>query len=130
MVDVAVCVWRNVALSALLFGAETIVFNEATIKKLEAKQGKWARETLRLPVNCPGLAAQVLLGAPSVRQLIYKAQLKYFMRLNKLPASRYAAQALREHEAGGWESPYLGSILKIMIELGLVQLPLSGQCLD
>jgi hypothetical protein len=38
VVDVAVCAWRNVALSALLFGVETVVFSESTIKKLEAEQ--------------------------------------------------------------------------------------------
>ena len=123
VVDVSVCSWRNVAIPALLFGVETVVFTKKTIENLEQQQARWAKETLRLPKYSPNIAAQLLLGAPPVRQLIYHQQLKFFMRLNSLPSTRYAAQALREHESGGWESKYLSNIHDIQLKLNMLDLP-------
>ena len=130
VVDVACCSWNNVAIPALLFGSESVAFNETNIEKLEREQARWAKETLRLPQFCSNLAAQLLMGAPPVRVLLYKQQLKFFMRLNKLPATRFAAQALREHESGGWRSPYLAYIHDIQIKVNMLQLPASIKCLD
>ena len=102
MVEVFICSWTNVAIPALLFGSESVVFTEGNIERLEREQARWAKETLRLPQYCSNLAAQLLLGVPSMRQLLYLHQFKFYMRLNSLPDSRFAAQALREHESGGW----------------------------
>jgi hypothetical protein len=38
-VDLSVCAWRNVALPATLFGAESIIFSDSTIVKLEKEPG-------------------------------------------------------------------------------------------
>ena len=130
VVDVACCSWNNVAIPALLFGSESVAFNETNIEKLEREQARWAKETLRLPQSCSNLAAQLLMGVPPVRVLLYKQQLKFFMRLNKLPATRFAAQALREHESGGWKSPYLAYIHDIQIKVDMLQLPPSIKCLE
>ena len=92
VVDVACCSWKNVAIPALLFGSESIAFNNTNIEKLEREQSRWAKETLGLPQFCSNLAAQLLMGAPPVRVLLYKQQLKFFMRLNKLPATRFGAE--------------------------------------
>ena len=128
--DVACCSWNNVAIPALLFGSESVAFNKTNIEKLEREQARWAKKTLRLPQSCSNLAAQLLMGVPPVRVLLYKQQLKFFMRLNKLPVTRFAAQALREHEAGGWRSPYLAYIHNIQIKVDLLQLPPSIKCLE
>ena len=130
VVDVSICSWRNVAIPAFLFGVETVAFSNANIEKLEKEQSRWAKETLNLPQYTPNVAAQLLLGAPPVRQLIYQQQMKYFMRLNSLPSTRAAAQALREHESGGWDSKYLRNIHDIQIELNMLQLPLDQECLN
>ena len=130
VVDVACCSWNNVAIPALLFGSESIAFSETNIEKLEREQARWAKETLRLPQSCSNLAAQLLMGAPPVRVLLYKQQLKFYMRLNKLPVTRFAAQALREHESGGWRSPYLAYIHDIQIKVNMLQLPPSIKCLE
>ena len=44
--------------------------------------------------------------------------------------SRYAAQALLEHETGGWRSPYLANMAKIQVEMGLLQLPPGPECIQ
>jgi hypothetical protein len=129
-VDLSVCTWRNVAMPAVLFGIESVIFSNSNIMKLESEQARWAKETLGLPASCPNVSAQLLLGVPYIRQLIYSAQLKFFMRLGELPATRYAAQALVEHESGRWESKYLQNIMEIQRELGMVTLPPSVEFVD
>ena len=130
VVEVSICSWTNVAIPALLFGSESVVFTEGTIEKLEREQARWAKETLRLPQYCSNLAGQLLLGVPSVRQLLYLHQLKFYMRLNSLPESRFAAQALREHESGGWVSPYLKNIHSIQLKIDMLQRPSSNRMLE
>ena len=62
VVDVSVCAWRNVAIPALLFGVESVVFSNTTIEMLEREQARWAKETLMLPRYTSNLSAQLLLG--------------------------------------------------------------------
>ena len=123
VVDMSVCCWRNVAMPAICFGVETVLFSEATLKSLDLESAKWAKETLNLPTSTPNVCPQVLLGVPTFKQIIYDVQLKYFSRLQNLPASRYAAQALIEHLRGGWKSPYLDYINKLRTEVGMVVVP-------
>ena len=130
VVDVSVCAWRNVAIPALLFGVESVIFSNTNIEKLEREQARWAKETLNLPQYTSNLSAQLLLGAPPVRQLLYHQQIKFFMRLNSLPSKRFAAQALREHEVGGWKSKYLEHIHDLQLELNMLQLPIDQKCLE
>ena len=123
VVDLSVVAWRRQAVPAVIFGTENIIFSNTTIEALERAQGAWARNTLNLPQACPGVAAQLLLGAPTFKQMIYTLQLKAFLRLTQLPSTRYAAHALLEHEVGGWKSPYLENMAKIQMDLGILQLP-------
>ena len=123
VVDLSVVAWRRQAVPAIIFGTENIIFSDTTIEALERVQGAWARNTLNLPQTCPGVAAQLLLGAPTFKQMLYTSQLKAFLRLTQLPSNRYAAHALLEHEVGGWKSPYLEYMAKIQMDLGIMQLP-------
>lgn len=76
------------------------------------------------------MAAQLLLGVPYVKQTIYALQLKFFMRLGELPPSRYAAQALKEHESGRWKSKYLTNLMNIQRELNMTSLPPGEDFVD
>ena len=130
VVDLSICAWSRQAVPAILYGVENIIFAESNIEALERVQGSWAGNTLNLPSACPGVVAQMLLGVPSIKQLIYATQLKYFLRLTQMPTSRYAAQALLEHETGGWRSPYLANMARIQVDIGLLHLPPVPQCID
>ena len=130
VVDMSVCTWRNIAIPAILFGTEMIPFSKTTLDALDREQAKWAKQSLGLHQTCSNTAPQILMGAPSFKELIFQQQLKYFMRLQELPETRYAAQALIEHETGGWRSPYLHHMAKIQEELGIVQLPPSAEFID
>ena len=122
-VDVARCVWRNVAMPAITFGVESVLVSQATIESLDRESARWTKETLNLPVNTPNMATQVLMGIPSFRNLIYSNQLKFHMRLRNLPKERYAAQALKENLRGDWKSPYMEYIYKIRAEVGMITFP-------
>ena len=130
VVDLAVCAWSHQAIPAVMYGVENIIFSESNIDALERVQGSWARNTLNLPAACPGVAAQMLLGVPTVKEVLYKIQLKYFLRLTQLPKSRYAALALLEHETGGWRSPYLMNMARIQVDIGLLHLPPAPECIE
>ena len=130
VVDLSVVAWRRQAVPAITFGTENIIFSDSTVEALERVQGGWAKDTLNLPKSCPGVAAQLLLGAPTMRQIIYTSQLKAFLRLTQLPSTRYASHALLEHEVGGWKSPYLENIAKIQMDLGILQLPPAKENID
>ena len=102
-VDLARCVWKNVAMTAITFGVESVLISQSTLDSLDRESAKWAKDTLKLPSNTPNISAQVLLGVPTFKKLIYSNQLKFHLRLRNLPAERYAAQALKENQEGGWE---------------------------
>jgi hypothetical protein len=112
-----------VAIPAITYGIETVSLSETTIEALEVEQARWAKETLRLPSSTPNVVAQLMFGLPSFREVIYACKLSYFKRLTELPPARYAAQALKEHESGGWSSPYLHDMAKIQVETNMLQLP-------
>ena len=44
-VDVARCVWRNVAMLAITFGVESVLVSQATIESLDRELARWTKET-------------------------------------------------------------------------------------
>ena len=122
-VELAKCLWRNVAIPAITFGVESVLVTETTIKDLDKESARWAKETLSLPTNTPNIVSQTIMGVPSFKQVIYTSQLKFYQRLKELPEHRFAAQALKENEWGGWKSPYSEHMYKIRSEIGLVSFP-------
>ena len=122
-IDVARCIWKNVAMPAITFGVESVLVSETTIQSLDRESARWAKETLNLPSNTPNVATQVLMGIPSFKNVIYSNQLKFFMRLRNMPKERYAAQALKENLEGNWKSPYIEHIYKIRAEVGMITFP-------
>ena len=121
--DISRCAWKCVAVPAITFGTEFILFSESAFEKLEREQAGWAKETLGLPTQTPNVVAQVLLGVPYVQEVVWTKQLKAFLRLDGMGENRYAAQALWEQRHGGWYSPYLTYINNIREELELLTLP-------
>ena len=129
-VDMARCVWMNIAMPAVTFGVESVLVSQTTIDSLDQESARWAKDTLNLPSNTPNIVSQLLLGVPSFKQIIYTNQIKFHMRLRNMPAERYAAQALKENLEGGWVSPYIKHIYKIRSEIGMVSFPPSEDLVD
>ena len=122
--------WRNVAMSAITFGVESVLVSNATIDSLDRESARWAKETLSLPTNTPNVVSQVLMGIPSFKYTIYSSQFKFHQRIRELPKERYAHQALEENEKGGWDSPYSKHIYKLRSEIGLISFPPTESLLD
>ena len=130
VVSLARCSWTCVAVPALTFGTEFVMFSQATFDSLEREQASWAKETLNLPVYTPNVVTQVIMGVPCLQEVIWNKQLKAYKRLDMLEDTRLAAQAMWEHKYGGWVSPYLGYISKVREQLGLLVLPTSNRGIE
>ena len=71
------------------------------------------------------MSAEVMLGLRTVREVIYMAALKFFVRLKSQPQDRWSCDALLAHLNQGWKSPYMEWIAKIRLELNMVTSPVS-----
>ena len=127
VVSLARCSWTCVAVPAVTFGTEFVMFSQGTFDSLEREQAMWAKETLNLPVYTPNVVSQVIMGVPCLQEVIWNKQIKAYKRLDALEDTRLAAQALWEHKYGGWVSPYISYISKVREQLGLLVLPASNK---
>ena len=127
--EVALCIWSNVAVPAILTGCEMIPFTETTVAAVERIQAQVAKFILGVPVSTANICAQTELGLKSFRQLLWERQLKFFFRVLCLPMARWVRVALDEHLSGGWYSPYYAYICQLRSELQLFTVPLSQKIL-
>ena len=125
VVDMTVATWCNIAIPSILFGTEMVPFSETTILEIERTQNQVAKYALGVPISTAGVCAQIELGLKPFRQVLYEHQLKYYARLLQLDDCRWAKQALLEHQACRWTSPYISYIQDIRCKLGLYEMPLS-----
>jgi hypothetical protein len=83
-----------------------------------------------LPVSAPNVAVQALLGLRTVREALFRAQLKFFVRLRQQDDARWSKDAFLAHLHGSWDSPYLRMINGIKIEINMVRGPVSARHVD
>ena len=68
--------WCNVAVPAILYGCEMIPFSEEEIERVQSQIAKYA---LGLPRSAANVCAQLDLSIKPFRQVLYEAQLKYYV---------------------------------------------------
>ena len=124
VVSMVMATWCNVAIPAILHGCEMMPFTEETILEIERTQSQVAKFALGLPSSAASVCAQVDLGMKPFRQVLYESQLKFYIRVLRLPESFWVKQALLDHLSLRWKSPYLDYILKMRTKLGLYELPM------
>ena len=107
IVDLASCLWLNVAIPSLFFGAETIRFTGKVLEDISKHQSSIAKFTLGLPSCSPNVSGAVILGLKPVKQILFSSQLKFYLKISKLNDDRWAKDALLDHLGGGWASPYI-----------------------
>ena len=83
-----------------------------------------------MPRTAPNLSTEALLGIKPVRQVLYSAQLKFYLRIQKQERSRWSKDALLDHLQGKWHSPYIQNICKIKKEVGMDRGPVSNRHVD
>ena len=123
IVDVVLCTWLNVAIPAILNGCDFIPFCETRIVEIEKIQSQVAKFALGVSKTTNGTCAQSELGMKSFRQHLFERQLKFYLRILYLPASRWVHQALLEHLSGVWPSPYMNYIFSLRSRLCLLGIP-------
>ena len=123
VVDVSLATWINIALPTILFGCESILFKESNILAIERIQAQVAKIVLGVSANTVNICAQTELGLFTFRHLLYRLQLKFYFRVLDLPDSRWVKQALLDHLALAWPSPYLAYITSIRQEIMLHFVP-------
>ena len=72
------------------------------------------------------VCSQTELGLKPFKQVLYEHQLQFYSRILQSDNTRWVKQALNDHMACSWNSPYLSYICKLRVELGLFVFPLSG----
>ena len=130
IVDLAMSLWSNIGLPSIMFGCETVNFSEQAIQEISRHQSNIAKFTLGLSSSAPNIAGAVILGLKPFKQLLFSAQLKFYVRLSLQGNERWSKQALLEHLHGGWQSPYIGLLDNIRQEVNMVRLPASDKHVD
>ena len=129
VVQMVLATWRNIALPSILYGTEMIPFSETTLLEIEKVQNQVAKFALGVSIGCAGICAQLDLGMKPFRQVLYEHQLKFYLRVLRLPDSWWVRQALEEHLSCKWNSPYLTYIRDIRNLMGIHELPMREKVL-
>ena len=130
IVDIAACLWQNIALPSLLYGCETVPFSASTIDEISRHQSSIGKFSLGLPYCSPNISAEVILGMKPFKQLLYASQLKFYARLSTQDNSRWSKDALLDHVLGGWDSPYIKYLGAIKDEVGMRKWPVNAKHVD
>ena len=125
IVDLAMALWMNVAMPAVLYGCEVVPFTKGSIDEIERRQSSVGKFTLGLPANSPNISTTTILGVKSFKEVLYSAQLRYLVRLFKQDSRRWSKDAFLDHLEGGWASPYVKYMGEIRLEVGLSRWPHS-----
>ena len=72
----------------------------------------------------------VILGLKPFKELLYAAQLKFYVRLSKQSNDRWSKDALRDNASGDWPSPYIKMLDAIKNEVGMSRWPVSVRHVD
>ena len=114
--------WLNVAIPAIFFGTESLIFSDTTISKLNSIQSQVFKAILSLPISTHNIVTQTECGIPHISYFIYKRQLLALHRLYNLPVSSWAHKAAMEHLSISWDSPFFKYILKVKQRVGITSL--------
>ena len=86
-------IWSNIGLPSIMFGCETVNFSDHAIQEISRHQSNIAKFTLGLPSSAPNIAGAVILGLKPFKQLLFSAQLKFYVRLSLRGNERWSKQA-------------------------------------
>ena len=125
--DLALCLWQNIAIPSILYGCEVVPFSTSAIDEIERHQSSIGKFTLGLPPSAPNISSTTILGVAPFRELLYSMQLKYLARLLNQDQLRWSKDAFMDHIEGDWQSPYVRYLGVICDEVGLLKWPTSAK---
>ena len=118
-VRLAVTTWERVAIPAIMYGCESVIFTEAKLLELEKVQSQVAKWILGVPKNTANVCAQTELGFKPFKLRLYLQQLGFYFRALSLSSDRWVSLALKCHLDDSWSSPYAEYICKLRRGLSL-----------
>ena len=130
IIDLAMSLWSNIAMPSILFGCETIPFTHQAVDEISRQQSSVGKFNLGLPSCAPNISSSVILGLKPFKELLYSAQLKYYVRLSKQPNDRWSKDAFLDNLCGEWPSPYIKMLGEIKQEIGMFKWPVSYRHVD
>ena len=124
-VDLAMTLWVNVAMPAVTYGAESVTFTATCLADVARHQSCVGKFSLGLPSCAPNVSTEAVLGVRPVKEVLYGAQLRYLVRLRGQASTRWSKDAYLDHIRGGWASPYIAYMTRVMREVGMLRWPVS-----
>ena len=98
--------------------------------KISRQQSCVGKFNLGLPSCSPNISSSVILGMKPFKELLYSAQLKFYVRLSKQSNDRWSKDAFLDNICGRWPSPYIKMLGEIKQEVGLSKWPVSNRHVD
>ena len=87
----ALTLWRNVALPAILYGVECIPLTQSTIEKIELTQNKIGKYALQVSSSSANIQVAVDAGLIPIRFVICQKVLQYVEKLKNKPRNNFAS---------------------------------------
>ena len=130
IVDLAASLWTSIAIPSMLYGCETVPFTNQALLEISRHQASIGKFSLGLPPCAPNVSAEIILGIKPFKQVLYTAQLKFYVRLSLQDEDRWAKDALWDNLEGGWSSPYVQLLIDIKNEVGMRRWPRNAREVD
>jgi hypothetical protein len=115
--------WRQAVLPALLYGAEVIPYTKEWIRTVERAQNKVGRWILGVRQSTSAAGVRAELGWLTVEGEIQLRKVKFWDRVNELPSTRWAKQAVQEVSNENYRSDWLSATRKAKERLEVAVAP-------
>ena len=111
--EVAEALWDYVCINGTLYGAETVVYTEETIKKMEVLQNQLASWILGANRGTAIEALRGELGWETMRTIIYRRKLNYVNRIRELLSGSWTYKVYENLMLNGIDTKWIKDIRKI-----------------
>ena len=110
--------WKGIAVPSLMYGMDTVKWNKEEIDKMEVIQNRVGRLALGANSIVAVEAIRGDLGWSSFEERMYKAQLRYKVRLEKMDDDRWAKKIYKQTAR---TSKWMGNCVRVVNKCGLTR---------
>ena len=110
--ELAFSLWTQVAIPSILYGADIIPLDDATIKEVEKCQSRVGKFILAIPTSSASICSNIDAGLKPIWAIIAEKVLLYAHGTMSKPLSFWPKIAMNENMALGSKSPYFRYLLK------------------
>ena len=110
--------WKGVAVPSLMYGMDTVKWSKEEIDKMEVIQNRVGRLALGANTIVAVEAIRGDLGWSSFEERMYKAQLRYKVRLEKMEDNRWAKKV---YKLTARTSKWVGNCVRVVNKCGMAR---------